>query len=265
MTLKEPIKTVVITGGATGIGFEVAKKLVKSNRYRVALIGKDASKLEEAQAALLGEFSGDSSKARNLVTTFHADLSQSSSTKKVFERVLQTHNQIYGLVNNAGVYPFGGITNTSESQWDEVMNLNLKAYFLSAQALVPVLSKNPGGARIVNVSSTAGILPNHFALAYSVSKAAVIQLTKTLAKELGKDGITVNCVCPGIVRSPMHENYHASKRELQDFYARRGSAFPMGRVGEPEDIASVIQFFLSEEASWVTGDVFVADGGRLLL
>ena len=117
----------------------------------------------------------------------------------------------------------------------------------------------------MNVSSTAGILPNHFALAYSVSKGALIHLTRTLAKELGKDNITINCVCPGIVRSPLHEAYHQSKTELEEFYAKRGAAFPLGRVGEPKDVAGAIRFFLGEDAAWVTGDVFVVDGGRLLL
>jgi NAD(P)-dependent dehydrogenase (short-subunit alcohol dehydrogenase family) len=93
----------------------------------------------------------------------------------------------------------------------------------------------------------------------------MVHLTKTLAKELGKDNITINCVCPGIVRTPMHETYHRNETELEAFYAKRGAAFPLGRVGEPRDVAGAIRFFLGDDAAWVTGDVLVVDGGRLLL
>ena len=93
----------------------------------------------------------------------------------------------------------------------------------------------------------------------------MIHMTKTLAKELGKDGITVNCVAPGVVRTPLHASYHTSQSELEEFYAKRGASFPLGRVGVPRDVAGAIGFLLSKEASWITGDVLVTDGGRLLL
>ena len=93
----------------------------------------------------------------------------------------------------------------------------------------------------------------------------MIQFTKTIAKEVGKDGITANCVCPGIVRSPLHEATHASRSDLEEFYARRGSSVPLGRVGEPKDIAGAIRFYLSDDAAWITGDTCIIDGGRLLV
>src|SRR5207237_110128 len=145
------------------------------------------------------------------------------------------------------------------------MQVNLKAPFLLIQAAAEAMRRSGDGGRIVNVSSTAGILPNHFALAYSVSKAALIQLTRTLAKEMGKDNITVNCVCPGIVRTPLHDAYHNSTSELEEFYVKRGSTFPLGRVGEARDVAGAIRFFLGKDAAWVTGDTFIVDGGRVLL
>lgn len=250
-------KTIVITGGSSGIGFETARELLADPTIKVVLVGKDREKLQEAVQNLeLGP---------ERVATITCDLKDSSEVRKAADKIISSHKHIYGLVNNAGVYPFGGVQNTDEATWDLAMNVNLKAAFLLTQALAPILAKHPLGARIVNVSSTAGLLPNHFALAYSVSKAALIQLTKTTAKELGKEGITVNCVCPGIVRTPLHESYHASTRDLEDFYSRRGAAFPLGRIGEPKDVAASIRFFLSEEASWITGDVHTVDGGRLLL
>ena len=254
---KKQLKTVVITGGGSGIGFETAKVLLEMGGYRLALLGRDRVKLEEAARSLGG--------TSDQVSIFSCDLNDSAQIQKVADRIAGTYKGVYGLVNNAGIYPFGGINDTTEEAWDKAMNVNLKAPFLLARALIPLMAKNPGGGRIVNVSSTAGLLPNHFALAYSVSKAALIHFTRTLAKEIGKDNITVNCVCPGIVRSPLHEAYNRDASELEEFYQKRGAAFPLGRVGEPGDIAGTIKFFLSPEAAWVTGDVLVVDGGRLLL
>jgi NAD(P)-dependent dehydrogenase (short-subunit alcohol dehydrogenase family) len=256
-TEKHQLKTVLITGGGSGIGFETAKLLLDTHEYRLVLLGRDRNKLEESMRALGGN--------PDLISIAPCDLRDSAQIHKTMEKLQGTYQRIHGLVNNAGIYPFGGIHTTTEASWDEAMNVNLKAPFLLIQAVSKLMAKSREGGRIVNVSSTAGLLPNHFALAYSVSKAAMIQLTRTLAKELGKDNITVNCVCPGIVRSPLHEAYHHSQSELEEFYAKRGAAFPLGRVGEPRDVAGAIRFFLSDDAAWVTGDVFIVDGGRLLL
>ena len=254
---KQQLKTIVITGGGSGIGFETAKFLLAEKKYRLVLLGRDRSRLEEAAKSL-----GGLSESVHIAV---CDIRDSAQIKKTIEKIGAAHKGIYGLVNNAGIYPFGGLSTTSEEAWDEAMAVNLKGPFLLIKSVAEIMARNPDGGRIVNVSSTAGILPNHFALAYSVSKAALVHLTRTLAKELGKDGITVNCVAPGIVKTPLHEAYHQSENELEEFYAKRGATFPLGRVGEPKDVAGAIRFFLSEDASWVTGDVFIVDGGRLLL
>lgn len=256
-TDKSQLKTVIITGGGSGIGLSTAKMLLETKQYRLVLLGRNRAKLDEAATELGSN--------PDLVTVMTCDLRDSAQIKKTVDKIVGSHKGIYGLVNNAGIYPFGGVGNTTEENWDEAMDVNLKAPFFLIQAVAPAMAKNPDGGRIVNVSSTAGLLPNHFALAYSVSKAGLVHLTRTLAKELGKDNITINCVCPGIVRSPLHEAYHQSQSELEEFYARRGATFPLGRVGEAEDVAGPIRFFLSPDAAWVTGDVFVVDGGRLLL
>jgi NAD(P)-dependent dehydrogenase (short-subunit alcohol dehydrogenase family) len=254
---KQQLKTVIITGGGSGIGLESARALLETGSYRLALLGRNRNKLEDA-ARQLGGIS-------DAVTLFTCDLRDSAQIQKTVDRIVTTHKGIYGLVNNAGIYPFGGVANTTEEAWDECFDVNLKAPFLLIQQVAEAMARNPSGGRIVNISSTAGVLPNHFALAYSVSKAALNHLTRTLAKELGKDNITVNCICPGIVRSPLHEAYHQSESELEEFYAKRGATFPLGRVGEPRDVSGAVKFFLSEEASWITGDILIVDGGRLLL
>ncbi|MGK5087208.1 SDR family oxidoreductase [Bdellovibrionota bacterium FG-2] len=258
---KSEFKTVLITGGGSGIGLETARLLLERGPYRVVLLGRDRNKLEAASEFLL-QSTGTSPQQVGVQV---CDLRRADQITKTLERILVGCKNIYGLVNNAGIYPFGGVADTTESIWDEAMDVNLKAPFLLTQAVAPCMAKNENGGRIINVSSTAGLLPNQSALAYSVSKAAVVHLTKALAKELGKDKITVNCVCPGIVRSPLHESYHSSDIELEEFYVKRGASLPLGRVGESRDVAAAIRFFLSDEASWVTGDIFVMDGGRLLL
>jgi len=250
-------KTIVVTGGATGIGLEAVKTLVADGQYNIVVIPKNRAQMEAA-AKELQEF-------RKNLSFFTCDISDPEQVRMTVGKIAATQKCLYGLVNNAGIYPFGGLLNTTVAQWDKTMDVNLRGAFLMTQGMIPLMQENELGAgRIINISSTAGIMPNHHALSYSVSKAALIAFTKTIAKEIGPFGFTANCICPGIVRSPMHENYHQTDTALEDFYYRRGSSFPMGRVGEPKDVASAIKFFMSEDASWVTGETFILDGGRLL-
>lgn len=252
------LRPILITGAATGIGLETTRKLIQSGEYQVIGIVRDSTQAAELQALA-------DPAAPTKLSVFSCDLKDAREIQKLYEKVSASHKTLYALVNNAGIYPFGGIANTELALWNETLSVNLTAPFLLTQTFLPLLRKSEGGARVLNISSTAGILPNHFALAYSVSKAGLIHFTKTLAKELGPEGITVNCICPGIVKSPMHDAYHHSKSNLEAFYAKKGAGFPMGRVGEPSDVAHAALYFLSPGAAWVTGDVLLVDGGRLLV
>ncbi len=250
--------TLVVTGGTAGIGLETIRLILERHpEVRVAMVGRTSEATQQGLAAIPEH-------SRSRVATYTCDLNSPKEIQGLCEKLQTHHKKIFGLVNNAGIYPFGGLEKTSLEEWNSTLAVNLNAPFLLIQHLAPAMKRSGMGGRIVNVSSTAGLLPNHFALAYSVSKAALIQLTKTLAKELGKFNITVNCVCPGIVKTPMHEAYHRNSGELEQFYAKRGAAYPMGRVGEASDIAHSIAFLLHPESGWITGDVMVVDGGRLL-
>jgi NAD(P)-dependent dehydrogenase (short-subunit alcohol dehydrogenase family) len=253
---KQQQKTVIITGGATGIGFSTAQSLLKTESYRVVLLGRREARLEQAVEDLGGN--------SDWVSFEVCDLSKEDQIAESIHKILSKHKTIYGLVNNAGIYPFDNLSNVTPKGWDMTFMVNLKAPMLLAHAFAPEMAKHKEG-RIVNVSSTAGVLPNQFALSYSVSKAALNHFTKTIAKEVGPNGITVNTICPGIVKTPLHEAYTQDKTALEQFYAKRGASFPMGRVGLPEDVSSAVVYFLSEQASWVTGTEFIVDGGRLLL
>ena len=218
------------------MGRETAKQLKRDGHYRLILLGRLEARMETALKEL--------GAGPDEISTYVCDLGNADEIQATVKRIQAAHKSLWGLVNNAGIYPFGNLSSTTSESWDETMNVNIKAPFLLCKAFAPLIAKGRSGGRIVNISSTAGILPNHFALAYSVSKAAMIQLSRTLAKELGKDGITVNCICPAIVRSPIHEAYHATRKELEEFYQKYGARYPLGRGGEPADIAPTLKFFL---------------------
>ena len=147
----QQLKTIVITGGGSGIGLEAGKMLLETRKYRLAIMGKEDAKSKEAVEAL--------DPSQDLATFYPCDLRDTTQLRKTIEKITATHKSIYGLVNNAGIYPFGGLTNTTEKDWDETFDVNLKAAFLTIQHLVGHMKKSRDGARIVNVSSTAGILP----------------------------------------------------------------------------------------------------------
>lgn len=258
MKLTDHKKTIVVSGGGSGIGLEAIRMLAESNKdYHCVALCINRAQMESAAKEL--------ETYRAQVSFFTCDLKDPEQIRQTIQKISSTQKCIYGLINNAGIYPFGGLADTKLSSWDETFDTNLKSAFLLTQGLLPLMKENGlDMGRVVSIASTAGILPNQHALAYSVSKAALIQFAKTIAKEIGPFGITSNVICPGIIKSPMHETYHESDSKLEEFYHRRGSSFPMGRVGEPRDVAAAIKFLMGDDSSWMTGEVLVVDGGRLL-
>ncbi|MEP0960789.1 MAG: SDR family oxidoreductase [Roseobacter sp.] len=234
-------KTALITGAARGIGLATAHIMIKAG-WRVAMVDRDRDELLAASQGI------------KHAETFVADISRPESVNALVSEVRASFGRIDALVNNAGVADFGPIEETDFARWRTVMDTNLDGAFLMTQAATPALKKARGA--IVNIASISGLRASTLRVAYGTSKAAVIQLTRQQAVELGEYGIRANCVCPGPVRTKLAMAVHS--QEIIDAYH---DAIPLNRYGSEAEIGQVIAFLCSDAASYVTGQVIAADGG----
>lgn len=234
-------KTALVTGAARGIGLATAK-LFLAEGWQVAMIDRDAPALAETAEGLAQ------------AQPFLCDVSQEDQVAAMVPAVLAAFGRIDAVVNNAGVADFGPIEDTSFARWRRVMETNLDGVFLVSQASIPALRETRGA--LVNIASISGLRASTLRVAYGTSKAAVIQLTKQQAAELGEYGVRANCVCPGPVRTKLAMAVHT-----QDIIDAYHDAIPLNRYGFEQEIAEVIVFLCSDKASYVTGQVIAADGG----
>lgn len=234
-------KVALITGAARGIGLATAELMAREG-WRVALLDRDTAALEEAVAGIEGALALD------------IDVSNPQAAPEAIRACVEHFGQLDALVNNAGVADFGQIEETDFARWRRVMETNLDGVFLMSQAAIPALAG--GGGAIVNIGSISGLRASTLRVAYGTSKAAVIQLTKQQAAELGERGIRANCVCPGPVRTKLAMAVHT-----QDIIDAYHDAIPLNRYGSEQEIAEVIAFLCSAKASYVTGQVVAVDGG----
>ena len=240
-------RTAVITGGTSGIGYETAKLLI-SEGYNVAVIGRNSIRAKEAEMSL-----GPHCKS------YCCDV---SDVKRI-EETLRTINRDFGsidvLVNSAGVLDTSKVDTLTESEWDKVIDINLKGTYFMMQKAIPYLEKGTA-PRIINIGSNAGRMGGfENGLAYTASKGGVIALTYGAARRLASKGITVNCVAPGTVVTEMAEKGYdeATKQKLM-------GRFPVGRMGRPEEVAAAISYFASEKSSFTTGAVLDVNGGMFM-
>ena len=234
-------KLAIVTGAARGIGLATAK-LFNENGFKVAIVDKD--KNEITKLSILN----------NDIRTFCYDISNYDSIDKMFKNILKWHNRIDVLVNNAGVADFGKIEATDLNRWNDVMRTNLDGAFMCSQKSISHLKKTRGC--IINIASISGLRASTLRVAYGTSKAAIIQLTKQQAAELGEYGIRVNCVAPGPVKTKLAMAVHT-----QDIIDAYHDAIPLNRYGTEIEIANAIYFLASEKASYVTGQIIAVDGG----
>ena len=234
-------KVALVTGAARGIGLATTDLLLERG-WQVAMVDRDGDELTAAAGQLQG------------VLPVIADVSIPEQVDRMREKALARFGRIDALVNNAGVALFSRAHQTAFEQWREVMATNLDGVFLCTQALAPALAESRGA--IVNIASISGLRASTLRVAYGTSKAAVIHLTKQFAAELGEQGIRVNCIAPGPVRTKLAMAVHAP-----EIIAAYYDAIPLNRYGEAREIAEGIVFLLSENASFVTGQTLAVDGG----
>lgn len=246
-------KRVLVTGASSGIGRATAERFLEAGA-EVALVGRrKEALLEVAAAAAQGP-----GRAHVLV----ADLTDDRQCEQCLEQAVAIMGGLDVLVNAAGILRSGSLETTSLEMWDEMMRINLRSIFYLMKLAVPHLEKTRGA--IVNVSSVTGLRSFPGVLAYCVSKAALDQLTRCAALELAPKGIRVNAVNPGVVRTNLHRAGGMSPEEYAAFLERSRTTHPLGRVGEPREVAELIYFLASDRASWITGATVSIDGGRAL-
>ena len=240
-------KVSIITGAARGIGRATALLFAKegSNIVIADVLEKEGRETEDE---INRKFEGV--KALFIKT----DVSKEDDIKNMIERTVKEFGGIDVLVNNAGILPLGTIEETSIETWDRVIDVNLKSMFLCCKYVVPYMIKRGKGA-IVNVSSINGLMGGRRMVAYATAKAGVIGLTKSLALDLAPYNIRVNAVAPRTIETAMYRAYRKPEQIKE-----RIKTIPLGRLGKPEEVASVILFLASDDASYVIGDVIVIGG-----
>ena len=244
-------KVAFVTGATSGIGRACAMAFAQAGA-NVVCVGRKEDALMELERNLLKTSSG--------VLTIRADLSHEDEAERAVQQAVDVFGGIDVLVNAAGHISSGTIENTSLQAWDEMMNVNVRASFVLMQKAAPSLIERRGN--IVNISSVTGLRAFPGVLAYCVSKAALDQLTRCAALELAAKGVRVNAVNPGVVVTQIHKRGGMSEEAYAAFLEHSKSTHPLGRTGRPEEIASLVLYLASDDASWITGATYSIDGGR---
>jgi NAD(P)-dependent dehydrogenase (short-subunit alcohol dehydrogenase family) len=238
-------KVALVTGATSGIGMATARQFAEQGG-RVAAAGRKKDVLAKLETPK--------------IKTYAVDLTDEKDTPALVGRVVKDFGGIDVLVNAAGIIANGTIENTTLADYDLMMNINVRSLLQLTQLALPSIIERKGN--IVNVSSVTGLRAFPNVLAYCVSKAAVDQLTRCAALELAPKGVRINAVNPGVVRTNLHRSSGMNEDTYAEFVERSKTTHPLGRIGEPEEIADLILFLASSKAGWITGTTYSIDGGR---
>jgi L-rhamnose 1-dehydrogenase len=246
MRLKD--KVAIVTGATRGIGRAIAVRFGQEGA-RVAVVGRNEEKGRETVRLVAA--------ARGQAIFVPTDVSDSAQVQDMVDTVVDRWGRIDILVNNAAICPFEDFLDISEALWDQVLDVNLKGYFLCSQAVGRVMVEQGIKGRIIAVSSISAEFGGSQQAHYCASKAGINLLVKSMAISLGPHGITCNAVLPGTVETDINREA-LSDPEVRDYWLKRG---PIGGLGKPEDIAGPVLFFASDDSAWCTGSMLVVDGG----
>src|SRR6266511_5734431 len=247
-------KIAVVTGSSKGVGRAIALTFAKSGEYLGIVV--NSRKQAEAQ-----EVSDEIKSLGCYSIAIEADMSKESDCKRLIDQTVKHYGRIDVLVNNAGIQQEVPFEDTSIEVWQKIIAVDLTGPFVcSREAVKHMLNQNPKGGCIINISSVHQIIPKPHYVPYATSKAGIEMMTKTMALELAQDNIRVNAVAPGAIETDMNEELKEDKAEFNKVLRR----IPLRRIGTPEDIANMVEFLVSDKASYVTGSTFFVDGGMTL-
>ena len=242
MRLKD--KTAIITGGGTGIGLATARAFCQEGA-KVILFGRRKEKLEKAVENLGGS-----------AIIVQGDMTNNNDLDKLINETLHNFKKIDILVNNAGLFNGSPLHEISDSQWDEIMDINIRSVFQLTRRVLPVMLSQKYGS-IIHISSILGLIAVPQVAAYNVSKGALNQFSRSIAVEYGSSGIRSNSICPGLIATDMT----ADLMKDADLMKEWSKEYPIGRFGKPEDVANACLYLASDESSFVTGITLPVDGG----
>lgn len=243
-------KVAIVTGGTRGIGFAIVKAFL-ANGAKVALFGSRQATVDQALEKLGAEFSADQ------MMGLCPDICDAAAMEQAVAQVKEKFGAVNIMVNNAGISARESIYDYKTEEFDKIIDLNVKAVFLASRAVAPIM-KAQGGGVIINTSSMVSLYGQPSGCGYPASKFAVNGITKSLARELGRDNIRVNAVAPGVTRTDM-------VAALPEEMVKRVCApIPLGRMGEPEEVANAFLFLASDMASYITGEILSVDGAAMV-
>ncbi len=249
MTEQSTIKVALVTGASRGIGASIALELAKNN---ILVIGTATS--DKGVGVIEKNFKLNGQKGIGLVL----DVNDNKSIESLINHIEENYGNISILVNNAGITKDNLLMKMKDEDWDEVINTNLKSVFKLSKSVIRKMMKNRYG-RIINISSVVGHSGNAGQTNYTAAKAGISGFTKSLAQEVGSRGITVNCVAPGFIDTEMTQSLP------EEYKNQMINRIPLGRLGNPNDIANAVVFLASENASYITGETLHINGGMLMI